>query len=206
MTKERNDLLTPELLRQTHPRLRVDLMRKGLRSGRLVAAGVTGQLDDWISLFDQSYDPALMVLILELLSEVEDEAVVELARRASNHRADGVRLEGLKILLDRHPLETLQESKRHGEDYSLEVRLLVAERVAAYDRRRSVELCFSILEDESGGDRMMHALERVCGHLVELGGADLVGRLKGIQEEFGDEDVEGFLAWALEQLEEDGDA
>ncbi len=199
--KKEGESLGPELVRQAHPRLRVDLLRKALRAGEITEGKAEAELSQWISLFEDSFDPSLMVLILELLEPIENERVVELARRATHHRGDGVRLEGLRMLMDRRPLETPQLSKRHREDYSLEVRLLVAERLVPYDRNGSVELCMDILDEESGGLRMGHAIERVCELFVEMSGLDLLPRLREAQEEYGHEDPEEFFQWARDRVE-----
>jgi hypothetical protein len=192
--------MTPTELRGLHPRLQVDRLRTFLRGGHADAQAAARDLDGWIGIFQASNEPPLLVLILELLAAVDDSRVVELARHATTHRGDGVRLEALRILFDRLPDQTLALAARHRDDSSLELRLMVADRLLAHDRAQAVDLAFEILQAEAGGIREHHALERATELLVEAGGADVAQRLREVQGDMND--PEGFIAWAIESIEQ----
>jgi hypothetical protein len=195
--------LLPTELRQLHPRLRVDRLRRYLRLGAVDRSAVARDLDAWTTLFVDSGEPALQVLILELVGELDDPRVVALGRRSAGCPGDGVRLEGLRILLDTRPDETPELVARHRDDPSLEVRLLLADRLLPRDRSGALELALQILRAEAGGPRELHALERVTELLVEGRCVEAAGALRALAAEL--DDPEGFLPWALEKLEAAGD-
>lgn len=190
--------LRPDQLRQVHPRLRVDRLRRYLRSGHVDRQAAAGDLDGWVELFDASAEPPLQVLILELVGDLADPRVEALARRSLYSVGDGVRLEGLRILLDAFPTETSDLVERHRDDPSLEVRLLLADRLMPRDRAAALELALQTLRAEAGGPRELHALERVTELLVEAHCVEAVDPLRALAGEL--DDPEGFLPWALEQL------
>lgn len=201
--------IDPAHLRDSAPGLRPDLLRRALRRGSIDHDGIREDLDLWIELFAEQEDPALLVLILELLSPVSDTRVLDLAREACRHRADGVRLEGLRMLLDRRPEETPALAARHRHDDSLEIRLMLAERMVELDVGTAVDLLFEILQVEREGPRESHALERTTELLVERVAPALaaperdriVARIHEIQP--GHDDGEGFLDWAADRLRRD---
>jgi hypothetical protein len=181
--------LDPAQLRACPPPRRADLLRKALRGGHVDPRATARDLSAWIDLFDDHDDPGLLVLLLELLRSVEDPRVVEVARGVTGHRGDGVRLESLRLLLDRRPGETSSLVAHHRDDESLEVRMLLAERLYELDRTAGIDFVFEILEAERDGPREMHALERGTRFLVEdVGGREVVTRLRRILPRFEDEE------------------
>jgi hypothetical protein len=192
--------LTAATLVGAHPRRRVDLLRQALRTRSLDPARVAADLPDWIELFRASDDPALLVLVLELLREVADDRVVELARAARHHRGDGVRLEALRLLLDRDPRQVERLALEHRADRSLEVQLLLIERLHEVAPSSALDFLFEVLDAECDGPREPHALERGVEFLVEKATSEAVlARLRSIQPDF--DDPEGFITWGIEQME-----
>jgi hypothetical protein len=197
-------------LRDCAPGRRADLLRKALRTDAVDHDAVARDLEDWLRLFRGNRDPGFLVLILELLSPLSDARVLELAREAATHRGDGVRLEALRVILDRRPDEAVLLTERHRDDDSLEVRLLLAERLYDLDRQAAVDLAFEILESECEGPRETHALERVTEFLVEAMAPreqaarrhEIAAKIRLLRPRF--EDAEGFLDWAATELERSG--
>lgn len=182
-----------------HPRLQIDTLRKALRGNRVQEATVRAELDPWIELFGANPDPGFRVLVLELVAGVEDPRIVDLARTALDDPGDGVRLEGLRILLDHDAGELAALDRRLRDDDSLEVRLLLAERLHAHDPAAAVDRILDICTEEALGPREGHALERGIEFLVESASrAGLDARLRSLKDEV--RDPEGYVDWGLEQL------
>ncbi len=192
-------MTTPAELQQLHPRQRVDTLRKALRTGQLDHELAQRDLAQWIDMFRQSRDPGLLVLVLEVLQQLEGDEILTLAHEAMQQRADGVRLEAARLLLDRRPEHTMDLVQEHRNDYSLEVQLLLAQRLYPHDAQASIDLIFEILAEEAGGERETHALERTTEFLVEEAPSPQAARrLVELREDF--DDPEGFVDWALDQL------
>lgn len=180
---------------------RVDRLRGALRSGRFDPTRVAAELDAWISLFRSNPDPALRVLVLELLDHVDDPRADALAERALGDRGDGVRLEALHRLLTRHPERTDELSRKHLDDEGVEVRLLAVARLHPIDPGAAIDALFDGLRAEIGGPREAHVLERTVEFLVDdVAATHALGRLRALRAEVNDD--EGMVAWAIERLEE----
>jgi len=189
-------------LADLHPRRQIDTLRRALRSGQVQEATVRAELPAWRERFDANPDPGFRVLVLELLADLEHPEVLDLARRALDDAGDGVRLEGLRILLDRRPEDLPTLDRRLRDDDSLEVRLLLAERLHARQPTAAVDRIFAILEEEALGPREGHALERGIEFLVETARPGGLGaRLRGLADAV--RDPEGYVGWGLEQLPEE---
>lgn len=191
-------LLPSEVRALPGPR-RVDRVRSALRGEGVDPTSITVELDGWISLFRGDTQPALRVLILELLEPIGDPRVDALAERARNDRGDGVRLEALRRLLDRQPDRTEELARDHLDDDGVEVRLLAAARLHAIDPAATLDALFDGVREEIGGPREEHVLERTVEFLVEdVGDAAVLPRLRALAEEV--EDDEDMIAWAIESL------
>ena len=77
----------------------------------------------------------LRVLLLEVLAPLNDPRVVEMAQRGMESRGDGVRLESMRILVDRDPRGLRALCDLFEDDDSVEVRQLLATRLYTIGRR-----------------------------------------------------------------------
>ena len=197
--------LDPAALRACPRRLRVDRLRRALREGRLSEPEVRRDLPAWRALFGESDDPALRVLLLELMAPLVDDEMLPLLEQSRDDRADGVRLASLEILSARDPARVPELARAHADDDNLEVRLLLGMRLFAHDRGASLALLLDAIESEAGGLRELHALERVTEFLVEdVQARECIPRLRELRK--GCHDPEGFLPWAIERLGGDANA
>ena len=191
--------LRPDDVRNLPGPRRVDAVRKALRAGQLDPKTVTADLDGWIKVYRRDVQGALRVLLLEMLESIDDPRIVTLLEDALDDRADGVRLEALRNLLDRQPQRTHELAGAHVDDEGLEVRLLAAERLYPIDPERAVQAMLDTVRAEAHGFREAHALDRVAEFFVEdVGDPDLVPHLQDLRGEV--EDVEDMLEWAIEKL------
>ena len=178
---------------------RVDRVRKALRGQGISATSVRENLDGWIRLYRRDVQGALRVLVLELLERVDDPRVEALIDDALDDRADGVRLEALRLRLDRTPARTAELAGTALDDEAIEVRLLAAERLYDVDPDRAVDAMFEIARAEAHTWREGHTLDRVTEFLVEdVGDPRLAARLRAIRDEF--DDPEDMIDWAIERL------
>ena len=192
--------LTPAEIRSLPGPRRVDRLRKALRHGTLAPSAVAEDLDAWVALFRADSQAALRVLVLELLESVDDPRVDDLAERALKDRGDGVRLEALRLLLDRHPDRTDALARAHLEDDGIEVRMLAAERLHALDPDTAIDALFAGVRAEAHGPREAHALDRTMEFFVEdVADPALVPRLRALVDDV--EDPEEMIPWAIESLE-----
>ena len=191
--------LTPADVRALPGPRRVDRLRRVLRAGSFDARAIAADVDGWIGLFRADTQPALRVLILELLEPVDDPRVDELAERARHDRGDGVRLEAVRRLLDRHPARAESVAREHLDDDGVEVRLFAAARMHAIDPNAAIDALFAGVRAEIGGPREDHVLERTVEFLVEdVADSSLAARLRALAAEV--DDPEGMIDWALERL------
>jgi hypothetical protein len=196
---QNGESISAAALRTTHARLRVDRLRIALRGGTVDAAQVSRELPEWLQLFRDVRDGAFRVLVLELLRSFHEDAVNELLWEASDDRADGVRLESLRMLCDRFPQELPRLAERHAADENLEVRVLLATRMHERDPSRSESMFLDILRSEARSPKERQALERVLGFFVEDVRAEhLLPTLQALRHEF--DDPEDFFGWAAEKL------
>ncbi|NNM32878.1 MAG: hypothetical protein HKO53_07410, partial [Gemmatimonadetes bacterium] len=178
----------------------LETLRRALRQGELTADHARPDLQQWIDLFRRSPEPGFQVLVLELLAPLPDPAVAELAEDALTARGDGVRLAGLRLLLEHSPDRLADLDPRLRDDDNLEIRLLLAERMYATRPAAAVDRVFEILEEEALGPRELHALERGIEFLVdETNPAGLRPRLEALRDSV--RDPEGFLDWGLDRLQ-----
>lgn len=192
--------LTPAAVRALPGPRRVDRLRGALRDGTVPVDAIARDLDGWVALFRADAQASLRVLVLELLERIDDPRVEALAERALRDRGDGVRLEALRLLIDRHPRRTEELAAAHLDDDGLEVRLLAAERLYPMDPRRALDALFEGVRAEAHGPREGHALDRTMEFLVEtVADAALVPRLRDLAGEV--EDEEDMIPWAIESLE-----
>lgn len=191
---------TPSELQSMHPRERVDRLRRALRQEASAETAGASELEAWLEFYRRFHDPALRVLILQLFDGRSDDAYLALLHESVDDRGDGVRLEALRQLIEFQP-ELLREfSQTHRDDDSLEVRLLLAMRLAELDRPAALEWIVEILLAEARGMRELHALERGMEFLVEdIRAVEITPKLREIRDEF--HDTEDFFGWALEKLE-----
>lgn len=193
------EYLSPSQLRDTHPRLRPDRLRVALRGADFDFDAAKSELPDWLTLLDESDDPAFVVLLLELLGPIAGASLLSRLEILRTQRADGVRLMSLRLLCDLQPERVAELCTAHRQDQNLEARVLLATRLHASDRRQSQELLLETLAEEAGGLRERHALERVLGFLVEDAEAhELKDRLLAMREDF--HDPEDYFGWALTKL------
>ncbi len=191
--------LRPDDVRNLPGPRRVDAVRRALRAGQLDPATVSSDLDGWITVYRRDVQGALRVLLLEMLEPIDDPRVLALLEDALDDRADGVRLEALRSLLDRQPHRTHELAGAHVDDEGLEVRLLAAERLYPIEPERAVQAMLDTVRAEAHGFREAHALDRVAEFFVEdVGDPDLVPHLQNLRDEV--EDVEDMLEWAIEKL------
>ena len=196
---QNGEAITAAKLRETHARLRVDRLRAALRGGTVDIDRVARELPEWLQLYRDLRDGAFRVLVLELLRELRGEQVNELLWEASEDRADGVRLESLRLLCERFPDEIPRLADRHATDENLEVRVLLAVRMHVRDRGRAESMLLEILRSEASGPKERQALERVLGFFVEDVHAEhLLPRLWEMRDEF--DDPEDFFGWAAENM------
>jgi len=180
---------------------RVDAVRKALRAGEIDPTAVARDLDDWIALYRRDVQGPLRVLLIEALEPIDDPRVTDLLEDALDDRADGVRLEALRLLLDRDPERTRELTTAHVEDEGLEVRLLAAERLHAIDPERAVQAMLDTVRREAHGFREAHALDRVVEFLVDdVGDPAVVPALRELHGEV--EDTEDMIEWAIETLQD----
>jgi len=178
---------------------RVDRVRRALRQDGVDLEVVEHDLDGWIALFRGDSQPALRVLILELLEGVDDPRADALAERALRDRGDGVRLEALHRLLYRFPERAEELARAHLHDDGVEVRLLAAARLHAIDPETTIDALFEGVRTEIDGPREDHVLERTVEFLVDdVGDRTVVPRLRALADEV--DDPEGMIAWALDAL------
>jgi hypothetical protein len=196
---QNGEAISAAKLRATHARLRVDRLRVALRGGTVDAERVARELPEWLQLFRDIRDGAFRVLVLELLSGFRGDEVDDLLWEASEDRADGVRLEALRILCDRFPGDIPRLADRHAADENLEVRVLLATRMHGRDRSRAESMFLEILRSEARGPKERQALERVLGFFVEdVQAQHLLPTLQEMREAF--DDPENFFGWAAEKL------
>lgn len=196
--------LSARELRDTHPRLRADRLRAALRRAPRLRDQACAAPGPWIELLRESDDPALKVLLLELLESSSDEQLIALLERLRRERADGVRLASLRLLCERQPERVGEFARQHAHDGNLELRVLLGTRLYERDEAAATELLLETLEEEAGGLRERHALERVLGFLVEeKARVELRTRLSEMREDF--DDPEDYFGWALAKLDEVND-
>ena len=178
---------------------RVDRLRKALREGEVRPESVAERLENWLALYRRDAQPALRVLVLEVLDGQADERVDALLRDAVEDRGDSVRLEALRQLLTRHPDRQREIALRRLEDEAMEVRVLAAQAVHHSDHERALDALFAAVLDEARGPREMHTLRWVLEYLAEeVRDRSAVDRIRALREEC--DDTEGMIDWALDIL------
>lgn len=191
-------LLPDDVLALPGPR-RVDRVRKALREHGVSPDSIHENLDGWLRVYRRDAQGALRVLVLELLEDIDDPRVDALIDDALDDRADGVRLEALRLRLDRTPARTDELATAALDDDAIEVRLLAAERLYDVDPERAIDAMFAIALAEARSWREGHTLDRVTEFLVEdVGDPSLAARLRAIRDEF--DDPEDMIEWAIGRL------
>ncbi len=199
--------LRPADLASLPPGQRHDRLRRALRAEtggtEIDAPTLDADLPGWLTLLRASTDPALTVLLLELLDRIGScpplLATLEKLRRS---RSDSVRLEALRQLLGRQPERAIELAGAHLDDPALEVRLLAARTLYSHDPHAARAALGRAIEDESLGPREMHALERVTEFLVEeIGDPACIPLIESFRESCRDE--EGFIDWAVQRLRDE---
>lgn len=187
-------------LREAHSRLRVDMLRRALREGRVEPEVRQAELDEWVQLFRLDPQPGLRALILVALDGTPDPRLDEILSRAWNDRGDGVRLEALRQLLERAPARREELTREGLDDPSLEVQLMAAQALYDLDPERGIDAVVGICARETPGERGSHALRR-CSEILAEEFADprALEGLRRLRSEL--EDPEEHLNWAIETLE-----
>jgi hypothetical protein len=190
------NLLTAQQLAETDVRKRADRLRRALRTNSCTTPNATDAAT-WIEIFDLSDDAGLRVLLLEHLAPLHDPRITEMAQRGMTSRGDGVRLECMRILVERDPRGLRALCELFEDDDSVEVRLLLATRLFRDDAVAATDRLLKLLESEAGGFRERHALERVLEFFIDEQ-APVAEALRSMQPDF--DDPEEYFAWAFERL------
>lgn len=197
--------LVAELLGLPGPR-RVDRLRRALRGGEKDAVDATSvleRIDGWVALFHRDAQPALRVLVLEVLDGTGDPRldprVDALLHEALHDRGDSVRLEALRQLLQRGPSGAREIALGFLGDEAMEVRVFAAQAVYESDRELALDALFGAVLAEARGPREMHTLRWVLEFLVEeavdRSTIDRIAELRAYCD-----DVEESIEWAIDRL------
>lgn len=190
--------LCDEILRLPGPR-RVDRLRRALRSGEIDPEQVDARLDSWVRLFHRDAQPALRVLVLEVIESAADPRADELLHEALEDRGDSVRLEALRQLLQREPARARALALENLADEAMEVRVLAAQWVYGSDRELALDALIDAVHAEARGPREMHTLRWVLEFLAEEA-VDRAATTRIEELRACCDDVEEMIDWALDKL------
>lgn len=195
--------LSTEILHLPGPR-RVDRLRRALRGGELEPAAVIQRIENWVALYHRDAQPALRVLVLEVLEAHIDPRIDTLLHEALEDRGDSVRLEALRQLLHRSPATARALALARLGDEAMEVRVFAAQWVYDTDRERALEAMVDAIHTEARGPREMHTLRWVLEFLAEeVTDRAAVERIAELRE--GCDDEEEMIDWALERVRRGGE-
>lgn len=190
--------LSTEILHLPGPR-RVDRLRRALRGGELEATAVAERIGDWVALYHRDAQPALRVLVLEVLESHADPRIDALLHEALEDRGDSVRLEALRQLLHRSSADARTLALARLGDEAMEVRVFAAQWVYDTDRERALDAMVDAIRNEARGPREMHTLRWVLEFLAEeVVDRAAVERIAALREACDDE--EEMIDWALDRV------